>query len=99
MRADLPINMNSDVKTLIAKCWSGKPDERWSFSKIFAELKRIRFQILPEVNSIVVEQYLLDIHHQHGQPKRKCIILNSKPSQIICFVFRTRQSFLDGHSN
>jgi hypothetical protein len=65
----MPNKMNDDVKTLITRCWSDNPDKRLSFSEIFAELKRIQLQILPDVNSSAVEQFFLDIRRQYDQPK------------------------------
>jgi serine/threonine protein kinase len=69
VRADLPNNINDDVKTLITRCWSDSPDKRLSFSEILAELKRIQFQILPDVDSSTVEEFLNDIRRQRGQLK------------------------------
>jgi serine/threonine protein kinase len=36
IRADLPSSMNDEVKTLITRCWSGKVNDRLSFSEILA---------------------------------------------------------------
>jgi serine/threonine protein kinase len=44
VRADLPNNMNDDVKTLITRCWSDNPDKRMSVREIFVELKQIQLQ-------------------------------------------------------
>jgi NIMA (never in mitosis gene a)-related kinase len=67
VRADLPSDMNDGVKTLIIQCWSGDPDDRLSFSEILAELHKIRFKILPNVNSNAVNQYLFDVRRQQDE--------------------------------
>jgi serine/threonine protein kinase len=64
IRADLPGGMYDDVKSLITRCWSANPGERSSFSNILVELKRIRFMILPGVNSASVDLFLREILHQ-----------------------------------
>jgi hypothetical protein len=68
-RADFPSGMNDDVKSLINRGWSKDPGKRQSFSDILAELKRIRFMILPEVDSIAVDLFLREVLYQAGQPR------------------------------
>jgi serine/threonine protein kinase len=63
VRADLPVCISHDVKSLITRCWSANPGERPSFSEILAELKRIRFKILPGVDPVAVHLFLREVLH------------------------------------
>ncbi|KAG0555597.1 hypothetical protein KC19_12G180600 [Ceratodon purpureus] len=41
LRPTLPSDLNSDLKLLIEECWSGKPEERPTFSSICQKLQRL----------------------------------------------------------
>jgi serine/threonine protein kinase len=69
VRADLPGGMSDDMKSLITRCWSEDSGKRPSFSEILAELKRIRFKILPGVNSMTVDSFFYEGLHQAGQQR------------------------------
>jgi serine/threonine protein kinase len=61
VRAELPPEMSSDVKSLITRCWSGDPDHRPSFSDVRRDLERIEFKIFTDVDSAAVERFVNDI--------------------------------------
>jgi serine/threonine protein kinase len=50
-RADIPRTVSREVRRLIKSCWSQNPDDRPSFFGILCDLKKIKFQILPNVKS------------------------------------------------
>jgi hypothetical protein len=64
VRAELPQEMSSDVKSLISRCWSGDPEKRPSFGDILIDLERIEFQLLPGVNCGEVRRFLNDVRSQ-----------------------------------
>jgi TPR repeat protein/serine/threonine protein kinase len=66
VRAELPQEMLSNVKSLICRSWSTDPDHRPSFSDIRAHLERVHFKILPDVNSAAVKRFVNDIHCQQS---------------------------------
>jgi serine/threonine protein kinase len=67
VRADFPQEMSEDVKTLIQRCWCGKPSERPPFDHILGALQRIRFKVLPNVDSGAVKAFLADIRKEAKQ--------------------------------
>ncbi|KAG0555603.1 hypothetical protein KC19_12G181100 [Ceratodon purpureus] len=42
LRPTLPFDLNSDLKLLIEECWSGKPEERLTFSSICQKLQKLQ---------------------------------------------------------
>jgi TPR repeat protein len=64
IRAELPPDMSSDVKSLITRCWSGDRDCRPSFSDVLIELERIEFKILADVDSAAVKRFVSDVRRQ-----------------------------------
>jgi aurora kinase len=64
VRPDLPPEMSEDVKTLIQRRWTGKPSNRLPFDHILGAIQRIRFKVLPVVNSDVVKAFLADIRKE-----------------------------------
>jgi serine/threonine protein kinase len=67
VRADLPQEMSEDVKTLIGRCWAANPSDRPPFDHILGALQRIRFKVLPDVDSDVVKAVLSDIRKEAKQ--------------------------------
>jgi hypothetical protein len=63
--------MSEDVKTLIQRCWSGRPSDRPPFDHILGALMRIRFKVLPDVDSDVVKAFLADIRKEAKQMASK----------------------------
>jgi TPR repeat protein len=67
VRPDLPPEMSEDVKTLIRRCWAGNPSDRPPFDHILGALLRIRFKVLPDVDSDSVKAFLADIRKEVKQ--------------------------------
>jgi serine/threonine-protein kinase len=68
---DLPQNMSEDVKTLIQRCWAGKPSDRRPFDHVLGALQRIRLKVLLAVTSDVVKAFLADIRKETEQTASK----------------------------
>jgi serine/threonine protein kinase len=58
VRADFQDSVNSDMKSLISCCWKQDLSDRPSFSAILSDIRKIRFKILPGVDSDLVDQFL-----------------------------------------
>jgi TPR repeat protein len=71
IRADLPEWMNEDVKLLISRCWSMKPEDRPTFSDILATLERIRFNILAGVDPKSVQAFLSEVRSEVNRDSTK----------------------------
>jgi serine/threonine protein kinase len=57
IRTEFPSDMNSDMKSLITRCWKENSEDRPPFSEIRSELWRIRFNIPSGVDSDTVDQF------------------------------------------
>jgi hypothetical protein len=58
IRADLPVSISDDAKSLTIRYWSEHPAKRRPFNENLAELKRIRFNGLSGVELVAVRQFL-----------------------------------------
>jgi serine/threonine protein kinase len=67
VRPDFPEDMSEDIKTLIQRCWAGNPSDRLPFDHILGALQRIRFKILPDVDSDIVKGFLAEIREEAKQ--------------------------------
>jgi hypothetical protein len=71
VRADLRQEISEDVKTLIQRCWAGKPSGRPPFDHILGARQRIQFKVLPDIDSEVVKAFLADMRKEAKQMASK----------------------------
>jgi serine/threonine protein kinase len=82
-RLTFPESMSEHTKWLISNCWAQNADDRPSFSAILAELKRIDFKILPDVDSSRVQEFVSEI-----EAERKKIFLNTSHTRETRLAFK-----------
>jgi hypothetical protein len=59
--ATFPPDVPANVEMLIRECWLTNPDQRPSLADVLENLKRMRYQIRPDVKYDVVEQFLAEV--------------------------------------
>jgi serine/threonine protein kinase len=64
VRPGLSPEMSEDVNILIRRCWARNPSDRPPFDHILGAFLRIRFKVLPDVDSDVVKAFLADIRKE-----------------------------------
>jgi hypothetical protein len=64
-------DLNAGVQEVLTNCWLSKPSDRWSFDDLILEFKKNDYQLLDDVDTDEVKEYVerLDAYERQFPPK------------------------------